>query len=373
MGQENNLEPGDSERTAAPIEGDEPAAQTQESGAAHVPVTPGKPLTPGQRLAAKKAQKAIAKKEFKEELKRREEEAREKEREEANRIFGRNVKAEPALPAEVEKVAGTFTDFMQRNRGRILGGIAAFVGVSALFLVGQHFVSSGDAEQAQKLAAAIELTRAPIDPDDADGKTDDGDPVFKSRDERAQKAEEAYQAAIKLDPKSDAAGWATLALASLKLQVGKFDEAQKLYEQASVNHRASPAITARAIEGLAIALEANGKEDEAIKRFEELKSYENNKHKDLAEYHLGRLKAAKGDTEGAKALLKPLYDRLSDRSAEGPQSRYLRNEVELRLSEIDSSLVDKGTAGGDAQFSQEEIQRLIEQLRLQQGAGGGAP
>src|SRR4051794_12381060 len=36
-------------------------------------------LTPGQRLAAKKAQKAIDKREFKEELKRSEEEARQKE------------------------------------------------------------------------------------------------------------------------------------------------------------------------------------------------------------------------------------------------------------------------------------------------------
>src|SRR5690606_20599967 len=85
--------------------------------------------------------------------------------------------------------------------------------------------------------------------------------------------------------------------------------------------------------------------------------------KDLSEYHAARLKLAQGDREGAKALLKPLYDRLSQR-ADGAPSRYLKGEVEARLAEIDSTLVERASGGGDGQqFSQEELQRLIEQLR----------
>jgi hypothetical protein len=128
---------------------------------------------------------------------------------------------------------------------------------------------------------------------------------------------------------------------------------------------------ARALEGLAIADELAGRTDAAAKRYGELKAVD----KDLAEYHLARIALQKGDREGAKALLKGLYDRLSDRPEGAPPSRFLKGEVEVRLAEIDSSLVDKGASGADGQqFSQEQLQRLLEQLR-QKGslpAGSGA-
>jgi tetratricopeptide (TPR) repeat protein len=198
--------------------------------------------------------------------------------------------------------------------------------------------------------------------------------VFKTRADRAAKTAEAYEAAIKVDPGSKAAAWASLALAELKLELGKHAEAQALYEKAyNAQKGEAPALAARALEGLAISSEAAGQADQAVKRFEELKTFDNGAHKDLAEYHLGRLKLAAGDEDGAKAILKPLYDRLNERSEDAPQSRYLKGEVEIRLAEIDGSLVDRSAGGGDQQYSQEEIQRLIEQLRMQQGAGGGAP
>jgi tetratricopeptide (TPR) repeat protein len=371
MGEQNNLgdspQPGQTDPTTDPLEGEDDQAGDAAAS------TPGAKLTPGQRLAAKKAQKANKKKDFKAELKRKEEEERDKEREEANRIFVRNRKAE-GLPEEVQQAAGTFTHFMQENRARILGAIAAFVVASALVILGQRFLFKADADQAKKLATALEVASAPVDPADEDGKTDTGQAVYKSREERAKKASEGYEAAIKLDPKSKAAAWASLALAEVKLELGKNDEALKLYDSAFTSQKTeTPSLAARALEGLAIANEAAGKADEAVKRFEELKTFDNGSQKDLAEYHLGRLKLAKGDKDGAKALLKPLYDRLNEHSEDAPQSRYLKGEVEIRLSEIDSSLVDKGAGGGEGQYSQEEIQRLIEQLRMQQGAGGGAP
>jgi tetratricopeptide (TPR) repeat protein len=273
----------------------------------------------------------------------------------------------------VQKAATGFTDFMQHNRGRILGAIAAFAVAAVLVMLAQRYMFTGSAEQAAKLAEALEVASAPIDASDEDGKTDLGDVVYKSRGDRAQKAVAAYEAAIKVDPSSKSAAWASLALAELQLELGKNDEALKLYEKVYSGQKTdNPALAARALEGLAIASEAAGKADEAVKRFEELKTFDNGAQKDLAEYHLGRLKLAGGDKDGAKALLKPLYDRLNERSEGAPQSRYLKGEVEIRLAEIDSSLVDKG-AGGEGQYSQEEIQRLIEQLRMQQGAGGGAP
>jgi tetratricopeptide (TPR) repeat protein len=381
MGQENNLEPGPNDTGIGDDLGaGEPGADDSSTTSREVLPAVTKGMTPGQRLAARKAQKAVDKKDFKEELRKREEEKREKEQEDANRIFVR-PKAEGGLPEEVEKAAGTFTHFMQRNRGVILGGIGLLVLGAAAVLLIQRFAFTGSAEQAQDLTRALELSAAQIDASDTDGTSDDGKPVFKTREDRAKKAIEAFEATIKRDPKSQSAGWAQAGLAAIKLELGKHDEALKLYETAYAQHKAeTPVLAARALEGIAISLEAAGKTDEAVKRFEELKGFAGGSEKDLAEYHLGRLKLAKGDRDGAKALLKPLYDRLGERKEGVPQSRYLRGEVEIRLAEIDSSLVDKGAGGGGgepSQFSQEELQRLIEQLRQQQGGGvppgGGAP
>ncbi|MFT3921768.1 MAG: hypothetical protein QM778_04475 [Myxococcales bacterium] len=371
MGEDNNLEPErtEPERNTPEPEPEEASASAGESGAPSpaAPASSGsaKGMTPGQRLAAKKAQKAVEKREFKDELKRKEEETRAEEQAEAERFLA--PPREPALPDEVQKVAGDFTDFVQHNRGRITGGIAAVV-IGALAFIGiRAQLRTGSAEQAGLLAAALETGSAQIDAEDTDGKTDDGKPVFKSREDREKKAAEAFAVAAKNSPDSLAAAWAQLGEAAQQVAGGEAAKAEPLYKNVYQNHADQPLLKARALEGLALTAEAQGKPDEALKRYEELKAAD----KDFAEYHIARLKLEKGDREGAKTLLKGVYDRLSDRTDGAPPSRFLKGEVEVRLAELDSSLVDKGTSGeGGQQFSPEELQRLLEQLRQQGGAGG---
>ncbi|HEX5661796.1 MAG TPA: hypothetical protein VFX59_31610, partial [Polyangiales bacterium] len=152
------------------------------------------------------------------------------------------------------------------------------------------------------------------------------------------------------------------------VQLGKYDDADKRFEALAGDK--DPALAARALEGAGIALEGAGKNDQAAKKYEALAKLDGNK--DLGEYHLARLQLARGDIEGGKTLLKTLYDRLSTPAEGSAPSRYLRSEVEVRLAEIDSSLVDKGSSvgagagGGAQQFSEEQIQRMIEQLQRQQ-------
>jgi tetratricopeptide (TPR) repeat protein len=364
MGEDNNLDPQGHDPKAASPEGSADAEATE--AASEAAAAGAKGLTPGQRLAAKKALKAQHKRELKDEIKRKEEEEREKEREEAERLIAPPPQA--ALPDEVQQAAGTFTHFLQEHRAGILGSVAAVIalGLGGIWL--KSYLRSGSAEQTGLLAAAIEVAQAPIDPQDTDGKTEDGEPVFKTREDRAQKAAEAFATAIKDRPDSIAASWGRLAEASIELSLAHPDKALALYQQVYDKNKGEPELNMRSLEGLGIALEASGKTDEASKRFEELKGLD----KDLGEYHLARLKLAKGDRDGAKTLLKGLYDRLSDRSEGAPPSRYLRGEVETRLAELDSTLVDKGESGGTQTFSPEDIQRLMEQMRQQGGAPGGA-
>jgi hypothetical protein len=349
-------------------EGEQPNEPEQGAGDPPVSTSPaasGVKLTPGQRLAAKKAQKAVDKRDAKEERKRVEEVTRQKEQEEADRLFGR-AQVEPALPAEVQKTATEFSDFVQDNRGKLLGGIAVALVIALGAVFGRQLLSAGSAEQAAELTKALTLASAGIDADDSDGKTDDGKPVFKSEQERAEKALAAFDAIAKGD--DGTSRWAKLAGGASLVQLGKFDDASKRFE--ALTGDKDPGLAARALEGAGIALEAAGQNAEASKKYEQLSKLDGNK--DLGDYHLARMQLARGDAEGGKTLLKALYDRLSTPAEGSAPSRYLRSEVEVRLAEIDSSLVDKGSsvggagAGGAQQFSEEQIQRMIEQLQRQQ-------
>jgi tetratricopeptide (TPR) repeat protein len=325
-------------------------------------------LTPGQRLAAKKAQKAVEKREFKEDLRRQEEVKRQQEQEEADRLMGR-APADVALPESVERVAGTFTHTLQDNRGRILGGVVAAIAIAAIVIGAQRLMRSGAAEEAAQLGVALELANAPIDAEDADGQTDDGKPLFKSEQARAEKALAAFDKVAKESEDRPAGRWATLGAAAVQVELGKYEEARARFQGVYDAEAKEPSLAGRALEGVAIALEGAGKIEEAVKTLEKLKDVPGNR--ELANFQLARIKLAKGDREGGKSMLKALYDQLNTPSEGSAPSPYLKAEVEVRLAELDSTLVDKGSSAGDPQqFSQEQIQKLLEQLQRDKGQSG---
>ncbi len=376
MAEENNTAP-DARQQPGSATGPDPLPESDPPTAADAPAESAgiagtaaqKALTPGQRLAQKRGKKALQKKEFKAELQREDEAKAEAEQEEAERILGR--RPEPGAPDSVQEVASEFTGYVQHNRGRIVGAVLAVVALGFAAVLARTYMGAGSAEQAQLLASAIEIANAPIDVADADGKNADGKPVFKSAADRAAKAADAFASAAKKDPDSTAGSWAKLGQASVLMAAGKADQATPLFQTTFSARKDEPVLGGPALEGLGIALEAGGKTDEALKRFEELKSYDGGAHKDVAEYHLARIKLAKGDRDGAKALLKDVYDRLGAPAEGAPKSRFLKGEVEARLAELDSSLVPAG--GSEAQqFSSEEIQRLIQQLQQKGNAPAGS-
>ncbi|HEX5657084.1 MAG TPA: hypothetical protein VFX59_07805, partial [Polyangiales bacterium] len=202
---EENTPEGDEPNEPETGAGEPPAAAP---AAAPTATATGIKLTPGQRLAAKKAQKAVDKRDAKEERARSEELERVKEQEEADRLFGR-AQAEPALPAEVQKTATEFSDFVQDNRGKLVGGVIAALVIALGVIFGRQLLSAGSAGQATELTKALELSKAGIDADDADGKADDGKPLFKSEQARAERALAAFDTVAKGD--GPASSWAKLA------------------------------------------------------------------------------------------------------------------------------------------------------------------
>jgi tetratricopeptide (TPR) repeat protein len=376
MGNENNMEPTPADKSGSGTGNGEDAPSPIDTAKGPLPgvdtapladeKTRGRALTPGQRLAEKRGKKAQQKQDFKAEIKKKEQQEADQEQEEAERVLG--YRREFSGPDPTVEAAANVTHYVQDHTGRIVAGVLGVVAVGLLFVFGRDLLMAGSAEQAKLFETALEIANAQVDANDDDGKNDQGKPVFKSEKDRATKAVEAFAAAAKNAPDSRAGSLAKLAEGSLLTSLGKAGDAVSLFAAAFSAEKERPSVAALALEGEGIALEAADKGADAEKRFEQLKTFDGSAYKDVAEYHLARLKLAKGDRDGAKVLLKGVYDRLGSPAEGAPKSRFLKGEVEVRLAEIDSSLVPAGS-GEAQQFSQEEIQRLIQQLQQQQGQG----
>lgn len=337
--------------TASADEGSEPSSASASVNK--------KGMTPGQRLAAKKAAKAARKKELKEE---------------EAAAAAAAAPEEPEIPEEVEQVAQDFSTWMEENRNLILGGIAAFLVVGAGALLFNRTQDEQASVAAAALQTAVETSTAAIDKDSPKEADDDGPAVFASVEDRTKKALEAFQSLQSAHGGSVAAQWGTLGEATTALASGDAETARGLFEKVLAAGGSDFGLQLRATEGVGLSLEAEKKYDEASAQFKKLGELADGVEKDLSDYHVARMLLAKGDTEGAKNLLKEAYDRLSDPKEGAAPNRYVRGQVEMRLMEIDSSLVDRvmPTAPGAGDMSQEQIQELIRQLQQkqqQQGVG----
>jgi len=313
------------------------------------PVSP-KAMTPGQRLAARKASKAKRKAELK----------------------GTADTPVEEIAGEVEKAAAEFTDFWGENQKRILIGIGAFLVVSIGVLLWSRQADSSAAAEADALYAAVELTEAEVDADNASEGSKTEDPVFASAADRAKAAVESFAALQRKYGGSEAAAWGLLGEGAAQLDLGASDKAKEAFENALKQVGDRPALAARALEGLALASEQAGNSEAALGKLDELGKLADGQYRDLAEYHTARLKLAKGERDAAKDLLKGVYDRLSAPEPGTPAYPYLKGQVELSLMELDSSLVDKasmgagGGFGGPGGMTQEQLQQLLQQLQQKQ-------
>jgi hypothetical protein len=230
--------------------------------------------------------------------------------------------------------------------------------------------------------------------DDDDSQIKDPRPVFKTEAERRDSALAKYRDVEAKYKGTGAAYLARLEEGSLLLDKGDLDAAVTALTDASQSPLAAAdsEVKGRALEGLGFAFEAKAAAtpaekdkwlDEAAQRFRALENTDVKGFKELGMYHQARVAEAKGDKDKAIQLLKTLHERLSapGEAKEAHQFVYLEAVSEDRLRQLDpSALPPKPKGGGPAagggpggKLTEEQIQKLMEQLKHQQGAGGGAP
>jgi hypothetical protein len=249
-------------------------------------------------------------------------------------------------------------------------------------------------------AASNEITQAVNDEDgrigDPDKEDDDSRPVdlrpvFKTDAERLDAALAKYREVEAKFKHTGAAYLARLEEGSLLLDKADFDGAIAAFDEASKSPLAAAdsEVKGRALEGMGFAYEAKAKAtpadkdkllDQASQAFRALENTDVRGFKELGMYHQARVLEAKGEKDKAIEMLKSLHERLNQAGETRETTHpfvYLETIADDRLRALDPTAIKpkaKGLGGGGpgGGMSQEEMQKLIEQLKagnLPQGPG----
>lgn len=291
---------------------------------------------------------------------------------------------------------GPFGRWARENQGTILG-VGAAVLLGALGASGYAWWT-----QRTESAASADITQAvddeggriadPTKDDDDSTQVKDPRPVFKTDAERRDAAIAKYREVETKFKGTGAAFLARLEEGSLLLDKGDLDGATSAFTEASQSPLAAAdaEVKGRALEGLGFVYEARAAAtpaekdkwlDDAAQDFRALENTDVKGFKELGMYHQARVAEAKGDKEKAVQLLKSLHERISPSGADatkGPHEFvYLETVVDDRLRQLDPSALPAkpipGRGGAGGAMNDEQMQKLIEQLKAQQAAGSGAP
>ncbi|MCS6797401.1 MAG: hypothetical protein NZ898_02530 [Myxococcota bacterium] len=305
-------------------------------------------MTPGQRLAAKKAAKAAAK------------------------ALRRGRSAEVVQQKALARAAGA-VDWLERHRRPVLLALGAAMLVGIVAVVMHVRERARAAEVSGALQPVLETARASIGGGGPAGEAAQG-LRFDSIEARSRAVAQKAAAAAEAHQGSVAGAYASLIQGRALLDLGEVDRAREAFERALATSGGDTLLEWRAIEGLAFADEAREQWSQAESRFRELRTRAGDGPlRFVAEYHLARLAARRGDADRARESLRTLIASLDEDEARAEQLPFVRQQAARRLAELDPSQIQRlardswsGAADG---FDPEEMRRILEQLRAS-GAGG---
>jgi hypothetical protein len=261
-----------------------------------------------------------------------------RDREQAAAAPRRNLDASEMMDDALARSTHAAAGFLRRHFNKVQWGIMA----GLVVWIGWEVYSWRHARQAEKATDALfkalsaETARVGADPDAAAAAEGDARRSFATDDERLKAAQKEYVLA------SSAAGPASAILADLGAAGIAYDLAQ--YKEAEAGYekvKQHPAfgtdndIRGRTLEGLGMALEAQKKEDAALKAFRELASMDAANFSALGSYHQARLLKAQGKNEDAIKLLDKATEKLVLLKDTPAAIKYLRMSVLELLEGLD--------------------------------------
>ncbi len=257
---------------------------------------------------------------------------------------------------------------------RLLGLLIVLALLAAVGgIIGSRIMERRRAEESSLVSLGLEASFARVKPAEGeDPAAEEADPDALVFDDAKARAEEALKRWTQVveggEPRFRSLG--ELEKAATLMDLGKYAEAVKAYEAFLSAGAKGPAwLKAQASEGLGLALEAEGKIDEAEKAFAEWMSESDGDTKTLAAYHAARLAQKKGDKDAAVKRYKEVMAAYKDTAA---PSRYdvVFVQARTRLLTLDPSAeVPALPAGGMDAFEGMDPRILQQLMQAQSGAG----
>ncbi|MFZ5891252.1 MAG: YfgM family protein [Myxococcota bacterium] len=215
-------------------------------------------------------------------------------------------------------------------------------------------------------------------------------PSYANDEARLRAAEAEYRKVIN-EGSATTSALASLGLAGILFDQGKFKDAQAAYEKVKSSPLAKidPDARGRALEGIGLSLEASGQVDAALAAFRELENADIPGFTPLGQYHQARLLAQKGQRADAKTLLEKALKKLSEKSGDSKAPApsgggFLERQARDLMSSVDPSSAPKTTGpsldaeqmsrlqsqlmGADGKIDPQKLQELMQKM-----GGGNAP
>jgi tetratricopeptide (TPR) repeat protein len=284
----------------------------------------------------------------------------------------------PVVPGNVTKQVQAARSFYDEHGRLLLAGVFAVLLISVLWIVISARMAEGAGQAAAQLHAGVSARNGMVLEEGQDEPEGTLAETFPSTTARAEKARDEFEKTGKQFADSPAATWATLGHANALRDLGKHSEAAKLYERVVADKDAPAFLRARALEGVAFALEADQKFDAALKQYDALAELDKGAHKPLADYHRARMQVALGQKQKAAELLEALIKAERARPAsEGKRYETVLSNAETLLTELSVELnapklrADLPSAAPAHGSGAGITTDLIEALRKQLGAGEG--
>ncbi|HEX7476453.1 MAG TPA: tetratricopeptide repeat protein [Polyangiales bacterium] len=285
---------------------------------------------------------------------------------------------------EVAKSVLWASSWLDRNAKLIWGGIAALAVAAAGWTLYSMHREQTDREAGSLLRSAVVAATGVVTSEDTPPAEDSLVPTFSSSAERDKKALERYRDVAKKFSDTQAGLWAKLGEASELLALGKPSEAAQSYNAALQSVGTDTFLRARALEGLAYALEAENKPDEALKRWDELGGLDKGAYKSISDFQRARVLAATGKRDEALKLLeasiKASAAATEKTAGEGERFASVNDATQILVQELGGKAAEKPPldlsslgGGGNPIVSQQIMDALRKQLAAKKpGATGPA-
>ena len=371
MAEESAKNPGEEQEQDAPEASDEPRG-----------VDPKTIRDRNKRIRAEAAEK-----------RRRQREGAPEKRRAAS---ARNLDAGEIVDDALARSTHATWEWLKRNSTRVQWVVVLLVAGGIGWKIYTYRQDRNRATDTEGLARAVavehgRIGKADLEPDRYTGLVDTR-PAFETVEERNKAAEAEYRKAAASAKGGPSAALADLGLAGVLYDQGKFAEAKAAYEKVRESDLAKlePDAKGRAIEGVALSLEALGQKEQAQTEYKRLENSEIPGFGPLGMYHQARLLFAQGERDKAKDLLKKCLDKLkkSEDKSKTPAFAapgYLEGQAKDLLQAIDPKAPELATPAGAASLDELmksatggpggkiDPAKLQEMLKKLGGVPGGLP